>query len=85
MSVVDVAAVIGSVALAATRLLTAAAPFWKKLPPVVAAFVPAVVAMLPQLADSMGLVHTEIDLVQNIIVAAALLMPGAAAAVHKDA
>lgn len=79
MSVVDIAAVIGSGALSASRLLTSAKPFWEKLPKPVALFVPSVLVMLPQLAQMMGLVHSELDLVNSLILAGALLLPGAAA------
>ena len=79
MSLFEITSLVAAFALGASRLLVASKPFWTKLPPVVATFVPAVVVMLPQLASSMGAVHSELDFVQALILAAAMLLPGAAA------
>ncbi len=81
MSPFDIAAVVGAVAVAATRLLKSAAPLWAKLPKPVAAALPVLVAALPQVADMAGVVKSEIDLVNFGVLALALLVPGVEAAV----
>lgn len=80
MSVVVIASYIVAAALAISRILESTKPYWSFVPPKVAALIPPVVAMLPVLAEKMGLVKTELDLVQALVVAGALLLPGAGAA-----
>lgn len=77
MSVVVICSYIVAAALALSRILGATKPYWSFLPSKVAAIVPSVVAMLPVLADKVGVAKTGVDLVQALIVAGALLLPGA--------
>lgn len=77
MSVVIIASYIVAAVLAVSRILEASKPFWSFLPTKVAALIPSIVAMLPVLAEKMGLVETGQDFVQALIVAGALLLPGA--------
>ena len=75
MSLAEVVSLIAGFALALSRLLTVAKPFWARVPKL-AAVLPAVVAMLPALVAQLGLVTTELDLVETLVVAAAMLLPG---------
>jgi hypothetical protein len=79
MSPVEIAAAVAAVALAATRLLKIAGPFWSKMPKPVQALLPVVVVALPQVASLAGFVHTDMDLTAFAIQAAALFVPGAVA------
>ena len=76
MSIVTIASYIVAAVLAVSRILDASKPFWSFLPTKVAALIPSIVAMLPVLAEKMGLVQTGHDFVQALIVAGALLLPG---------
>jgi hypothetical protein len=84
MSLLEVCSLIASFALAATRLLNAAKPFWSRWP-LVATWLPPVVAALPALAASVGLVTTEVGLVEALLVAGALALPGLVPAPHVAA
>jgi hypothetical protein len=77
MSVVVIASYVVAAALALSRLLEAAKPFWTRIPPKIAAIIPSIVAMLPVLIEKMSGVKTGQDFVQALIVAGALLLPGA--------
>ena len=79
MSVVVIASYIVAAALAISRILESTKPYWSFVPAKIAVFIPSVVAMLPVLAEKAGLVKTELDLVQALVVAGALLLPGAGA------
>lgn len=81
MSIVDVAATIGAVCVAGSRLVSALQPFWKKLPRSLAVLAPVLVLSLPQVADAAGIVKTDVDLVNFLITAVALLAPGVAEAI----
>jgi hypothetical protein len=82
MTPFEIAATIGACALAATRMLKAAAPIWSKLPKPLAAFVPVLILALPKIASMTGLVHTDVDLTVFGLEALALVVPGAMA--HPD-
>ena len=81
MTPVDVAATVGAVCLAGSRLISALKPFWDKLPRPLTVIAPVLVLALPQVADAAGLVHTDVDLMNFVITAVALLAPGLAEAV----
>ncbi len=81
----SVIAIVVAVALAATKLLKSAEPFWAFLPKSVATFLPSVVAMLPVLAEKVGLTTTPVDFTVAVVSSLALLVPGAAATFHKKA
>lgn len=76
MTPFEIAATIGACALAATRMLEAAAPLWAKLPKVVAAAIPVIILALPKIAAMAGLVHTDVDLTVFGLEALALVVPG---------
>lgn len=80
MTVIDIASVVVSVLLGASRLLTVAKPLWAKLPRAVAVAVPVVVACIPQLVEQLGLAKSALDLTTTLVFAAALLVPGIAEA-----
>ena len=69
--------------LGVSRVLKVASPLWSKMPKVVAAALPAVAVLLPQVADAFGVVKTEMDLVSACVFAVALLVPGVEAAVKE--
>lgn len=77
MSTIQIASYVVATALALSRLLEVAKPFWMLLPGWLAAFIPSVVAMLPVAVASFSTVKTEMDFVSAILVAGALLLPGA--------
>jgi hypothetical protein len=77
MHVLQIASYVVAACLALSRLLDVAKPFWSLLPSKVAAFIPSIVAMLPVAAAQFGVVKTEMDLVSALLVAGALLLPGA--------
>lgn len=77
MSFVIIATYVVAAALAVSRILEASKPYWAFLPTKVAAVIPSIVAMLPVLAEKMGMVQTGQDFVQALLVAGALLLPGA--------
>ena len=77
MSIVVIASYVVAAALALSRLLEAAKPFWSLIPPKIAAIIPSIVAMLPVLVEKMGMAQTGQDFIQALIVAGALLLPGA--------
>ena len=79
MSVVEIVAFVVAFAGAASKLLESSRPFWKLLPGPVATFLPSLVVMLPTLASQVGAATTTLDLVNAVVVALALLLPGAAA------
>ena len=74
---VSLAGMVAAAALALTRLLTTAKPLWDRLPPWLQGLVPALVLVLPQIAAQAAGVHTSLDLVNLLVLAAALIMPGA--------
>jgi hypothetical protein len=80
MTVIDIASVVVSVLLGASRLLATAKPLWNKLPRVVAVAVPVVVACVPQVVEMLGGVKSALDLATTVVFAAALLVPGIAEA-----
>jgi hypothetical protein len=80
LTVVDVVTYIAVGCIAASRLFSAVQPLWAKLPKWLAVALPVLVLSLPQVAGAAGLVHTNVDLVQFVITAVALLVPGLAAA-----
>lgn len=73
---VDIGADVVAALLAASKLLTAAQPLWQKLPRWLAVAIPVVVVDLPQLAGFFGVAVTSADLVQAVVLSAALLLPG---------
>lgn len=77
MSTVEIAALVVAFCLAASRLLKVAAPLWAKLPKPVAAWAPVIVMALPKIAEAFGMVKTELDLTEAVLVSMALLVPGA--------
>lgn len=77
MSVVEIVSYVVAALLALSRILKSTEPFWKLLPPKVALFIPSVVAMLPVLIEQVGGAKTTLDLVNAVLVAGALLLPGA--------
>lgn len=77
---VEIGAYVAAGLLSASKLLSATATLWNKLPRVIAVALPVVVACLPQIAAQAGLVKTEGDLVTLAIGAIALLLPGIAEA-----
>lgn len=79
MSVLDISSYIVAALLAISRVVDSTKPYWRFLPGKVAMFVPAIVAMIPVLADKVGMAHSGLDLVNAFIVAGALLLPGAGA------
>lgn len=74
---VSLAGLIGSGALALTRLLSTAKPVWDKLPPFLQGLVPALVLVLPQIAAASLGVHTSLDLMNLVVLSVALILPGA--------
>ena len=80
LSVVDVATYAAAGCVAVSRLMTTFQPLWNKLPRWLAVAMPVLVTALPQVAAAAGLVTTNVDLTQFLIVSAALLVPGLAEA-----
>ena len=80
MTPTDIAAHVVAGCVAASRLITVVQPVWAKMPKWLAAVMPVLVLMLPQVADLAGVIKTQTDLLQFGIVSAALLLPGIAAA-----
>lgn len=80
MSLVDIISYAVAALLAISRVLDSTKPYWKFLPPKVAMFVPPIVALIPVLADKIGAAKSGLDLVTALIVAGALVLPGAGAA-----
>lgn len=77
MSVVEIVSYVVAALLAFSRILKSTEPFWKLLPQKVALFIPSVVAMLPVLIEQVGGAKTTLDLINAVLVAGALLLPGA--------
>ena len=80
LSTVEISAYVAALALAGSKLLTAAKPLWDKLPRPVAVALPVVVADLPLVAGYFGLVQTTGDLTLAVVTSVALLLPGLAEA-----
>jgi hypothetical protein len=74
---VSAASLVAAGALALTRLLTTAKPLWDRLPASLQGLLPVLVLVLPQVAASAAGVHTSLDLVNLLVLAAALILPGA--------
>lgn len=77
---VVIAADASAVLLAGSRLISAAKPFWSKLPRWLAVALPVVVAVIPQIVMQLAGVTKDIDFVNVTITAVALLAPGLAEA-----
>lgn len=80
MTTVEVASLVASYLMGASRLLQSTSVLWSKIPGKLAVLLPAVVLVLPKLAEQFGLVKTDMDMVSVVAVAVAMLLPGAAAA-----
>jgi len=76
LDTVTIASFIAVAALGITRLLTTAKPLWDLLPPSVQGIIPALVLVLPQVAEKAAGVHTGLDLANLLVLAAALIIPG---------
>jgi hypothetical protein len=76
LSPVTIASFLAAGALAATRLLTTAKPLWNKLPASLQGLLPALVLVLPQLAAQAAGVKTGLDLVNLLVLAGAMILPG---------
>lgn len=74
---VSLASLAAAAALALTRLLTTAKPLWDRLPTWLQGLAPALVLVLPQIAAQAAGVHTSLDLVNLLVLATALILPGA--------
>jgi hypothetical protein len=77
MTVVEIVSYVVAALIAFSRILKSTEPFWKLLPPKVALFIPSIVAMVPVLIEQVGGAKTTLDLVNALLVAGALLLPGA--------
>lgn len=76
LDTVTVASFIAVAALGLTRLLTTAKPLWDLLPPALQGIIPALVLVLPQIAEKAAGVHTGLDLANLLVLAGALIVPG---------
>lgn len=85
MTFVDIVSYAVAAILAFSRILNSAKPFWKFIPAPLGTLVPSVVAMLPVLAEKVGAAQTGLDLVNAVLVAGALLLPGAGVAAAEAA
>jgi hypothetical protein len=79
-----------AILLAATRMIPRLGPLWSRVLPPKWQWVPGVAVLaLPQIADSLGLVKSPLDLVETVTLAIALMVPGARSSAHvalaKDA
>jgi hypothetical protein len=74
---VTAGSLVAAAALALTRLLTTAKPLWDRLPASLQGLVPALVLVLPQVAEQAMGVKTGLDLANLLVLAAALILPGA--------
>jgi hypothetical protein len=79
MSVIDIVSYVVAALLAFSRILESTRPYWKLLPSKVALFIPSLVSMLPVLVSQVGLAKSGLDLVNALLVAGALMLPGAGA------
>jgi len=77
---VDVVSYVGAGALAASKLLVAAQPYWAKMPRWLAVAAPVLVLDLPQVITWFGGAATGTDVMTAIVTSAALLLPGLAEA-----
>jgi hypothetical protein len=73
---ITLASLIGAACLALTRLFTTAKPVWDKLPAPLQGLLPMLVLVLPQLAEQAAGVKTGLDLVNLVVLAIALVLPG---------
>lgn len=73
---VTLASFIGAAALGLTRLATTTKPIWDRLPALLQGLLPVLVLVLPQIAAAALGVHTSLDLVNLLFLAAALILPG---------
>jgi hypothetical protein len=76
MHLFEIVSFVVAFAGSASKLLTAAKPFWNKLPTPIAALLPSVCMMLPTLAEKVGGSTTTVDFVSALVVSLALLLPG---------
>ena len=79
-TLVDIAAYVAAGALAASKLVAAAQPYWAKLPRWLAVAAPVLVLDLPQVATWMGQATTGTDVLTAVVTSVALLLPGLAEA-----
>lgn len=77
MTAVEISSYIIATVAALSRLLKSAEPFWRLMPQKVAVIIPSVIAMIPVLVEQLGVAETALDLVNALLVAGALLLPGA--------
>jgi hypothetical protein len=84
MTPVEIGAFISAGALASTKLLTVAKPLWNKLPRWLSVALPVLVASLPTIASSAGVVKSPVDLVNLGVMSLGLLVPGLVEAEHPS-
>ena len=77
MNLFEIIAYVAALALAASKLLVTAKPYWSKLPAVVATALPSVVMVLPAVAEALGKLQSTTDLKLVAMSVVALLLPGA--------
>lgn len=88
MTTLEIAALVATYALAVTRLLKPTQPLWSRLPRWAQLVLPALLVSLPQLAGALGLVETQLELVEAIfqaIVAVAIAAGGQTGSAAKTA
>ncbi len=76
LDAITIASFIAVAALGLMRLLTTAKPIWDKFPPLLQGIAPALVLVLPQIAEQAAGVKTGLDLTNLLVLAAALILPG---------
>jgi hypothetical protein len=83
MTVIEIASTAAAVLLAASRLLQRSEPLWSWIPTSVRWLPPVLVVAIPQIVQALGGAHTSLDLVETLILAITLIVPGARSSTHK--
>jgi hypothetical protein len=73
---------LAAILLAASRMIPRLEPLWGWLPAKLRWLPPVLVVALPQIADALGVVESPLDLAEAVVLAVALLVPGARSSTH---
>jgi hypothetical protein len=73
---------VAAILLAASRMIPRLESLWGWLPAKLRWLPPVLVVALPQIADALGVVESPLDLAEAVVLAVALLVPGARSSTH---
>ncbi len=84
MTITDLIPQVAALVLAASRMLPKTEALWRFLPPKFRWLPPVLLVALPQVADMLGMAKSPLDLGTAVLLAVALLVPGARSSTHAQ-